>query len=283
MGNESVGMPVASNRGLQATSGQLPAVYGSIAYYDSIAEAYLTRYYEHGLRKYAYHTRKAKVLEMLSGEQGRLLDIGCGPGVMAPEVLDRGFEFFGVDASKRMIAEAKKAFGCTPQARFLSGNATALPFSDRTFDVAICMGVICRLLHPEVALVEIGRVLKPGGTLLMSFPNLLSPYAFWEVYVLYPMFVRLKRLISAFVLRVIPPMLALTPTLWTSSTACQVIERHIGAVEDVVFVNFSLLPWPVEERLPYVALRLAQTLESSRFDCLRWLGAGFIVKARKAA
>jgi ubiquinone/menaquinone biosynthesis C-methylase UbiE len=280
--NEPRGVPAKTNGALMRAVDQETVVYGSVAYYDSIAEAYLARYYEDRLRQYAYHTRKARVLEMLPGEPGKLLDVGCGPGVMVQEVLSRGFEFFGVDASKRMIAESRKAFGHTRRAQFISGDATALPFADRTFDVLTCMGVICRIARPEVAIVEMGRVLKPGGTLLMSFPNLLSPYAFWEVHVFYPLLVRLKRLASAFVLRLIPRMLALTPTLWTPGAACHTLERYVGGVEDVAFVNFSLLPWPFEEVFPDVALRLAHTLEHVHWSWLRRLGAGFIVKARKA-
>lgn len=128
-----------------------------------------------------------------------------------------------------------------------------------------------------------GRVLKPGGTLLMSFPNSLSPYAFRESQVFYLLLVRLKLLISAFLLCLIPPILALTPAFWTPRAACQTVERYIGGVENLAFVNFSLLPWPFEELLPDIALRLAHALEDSHVSWLKWLGAGVIVKARKAA
>ena len=55
----------------------------------------------------------------------------------------------------------------------------------------------------------------------------------------------------------------------------------MGEVEDVAYYHFGILPFPLDVRFPSLALRLAPRLERLSEGRLRWLGAGFILKARK--
>lgn len=89
-----------------------------------------------------------------------VLDAGCGEGVLVSEYADR-LDISGVDAnySSDRVAE---------------GSVTALPFTDATFDHALCLDVLEHLSFEDQprALAELHRVLEPGGELLVSVPNL---------------------------------------------------------------------------------------------------------------
>lgn len=90
----------------------------------------------------------------------RVLDAGCGEGVLVEEYADR-LAIEGVDANYS-----------SPRVR--SGSITALPYGDDAFDRALCLDVLEHLSFEEqpAALTELHRVLKPGGELLVSVPNL---------------------------------------------------------------------------------------------------------------
>jgi SAM-dependent methyltransferase len=90
----------------------------------------------------------------------RVLDAGCGEGVLVEEYAER-LDITGLDANYSSD-------------RVRPGSLTALPFPDATFDRALCLDVLEHLAYEEQprALAEIFRVLRPGGELLVSVPNL---------------------------------------------------------------------------------------------------------------
>ena len=94
----------------------------------------------------------------LPGE--RVLDAGCGEGVLVDEYAGR-LAIEGVDANYSSD-------------RVRHGSVTALPCGDATFDRAMCLDVLEHLTFDEQprALAELYRVLRPGGELLVSVPNL---------------------------------------------------------------------------------------------------------------
>lgn len=96
------------------------------------------------------------------------LDYGCGNAARYGTTLTaEGVEYRGFDVAPTAVAAAREnkvnAQVLTPDGR------TTLP--DDTCDVALCFEVLEHLMEPNVALAEIFRVLKPGGTALLSVPN----------------------------------------------------------------------------------------------------------------
>ena len=122
-------------------------------------------------RNYHFHVRRNRVLELLPEQLGRVLDVGCGPGVMTEVVLERGGTFDGVDLSPEMISEANEKFGQLPNVRFAVGNIEAIDAVDNAYDQLICMAVIEYLKTPDKALAEMARVLKPGGIAILTMPK----------------------------------------------------------------------------------------------------------------
>lgn len=113
---------------------------------------------------------------------GRVLDLCCGTGdlalLLARRVGPRG-RVVGVDFSPEMLEIARRraaASGYGEVCRFLPGDAQALPFEDAAFDAATIGFGIRNVAHPENALRELRRVLRPGGRLaVLEFSRPRNP------------------------------------------------------------------------------------------------------------
>jgi ubiquinone/menaquinone biosynthesis C-methylase UbiE len=95
----------------------------------------------------------------------RVLDLGCGPGVVCGLAIGRGALPTGVDVSPGMLAEARRRH---PELAFVEADAVALPFEDGSFDACVGGFVLNHLPAPEAAAAELARVLAPGGVLALS-------------------------------------------------------------------------------------------------------------------
>jgi len=92
----------------------------------------------------------------------RVLDACCGTGDFAVEAERRGGRVVGLDFSNRMLERARRKSGTT---EWVQGDALALPFDDGAYD-AVTVGFGVRNLEDlERGLMELGRVLRPGGKL----------------------------------------------------------------------------------------------------------------------
>jgi len=96
------------------------------------------------------------------------LDVGCGTGFLALELARRGHHVTGVDFAPAMIAEARrKATEAAIAIRLEQGDAEQLEFPSRRFDFVISRHLLWTLPHPEAAIGEWIRVLRPGGRLVV--------------------------------------------------------------------------------------------------------------------
>lgn len=103
--------------------------------------------------------------------KGRLLDAGCGSGKYALPLRMRGFDVVALDVSLDALKTAeKRSAGRKLDIGLLAGNAYQLPFSDGSFDVIWCYGVLQHLLSKEreLAVLEFWRVLRKGGLLFLE-------------------------------------------------------------------------------------------------------------------
>ncbi len=129
-----------------------------------------------------HHRRLAipAVIELLDLQGGeRVLDIGCGPGVLAPHIVEAGAHYTGIDASPRMLRFARRHHGGSGV--FLTGDAIRLmdhpALSEKQFDAAVFMLSIQDIDPLEVALEQASRALRRGGrmVLLMTHPCFRVP------------------------------------------------------------------------------------------------------------
>jgi ubiquinone/menaquinone biosynthesis C-methylase UbiE len=114
-----------------------------------------------------------EVLNAAAVEDGKqVLDVCCGPGVIAAGATARGAKTFGIDFSSSAVDIASTN---VPDAEIYEGNAQSLPFSDNTFDAVVCGFGIIHVPDPQKALSEMYRVLKPAGRVAVSVWTLPSP------------------------------------------------------------------------------------------------------------
>src|SRR5262245_100810 len=111
----------------------------------------------------------AKVADAAQLQPGqRVLDVGCGTGVLAREVTSRvrsSGRVVGIDPSPGMIAVAKKL---TPAVDWRDGAAESLPFPDQSFDAVVSQFSLMFFTDRCQALREMLRVLAPGGRLAVA-------------------------------------------------------------------------------------------------------------------
>jgi len=109
-----------------------------------------------------------RVFERHVGRDCACLDVGCGDGRTAGVWLhDHAREYIGVDVSSRAVDMAR-SIGLDA---VCIEDAAALPFPDSRFEVAVCLEVFEHLFEPQQAAQEIARVLRPGGVLVATVPN----------------------------------------------------------------------------------------------------------------
>jgi SAM-dependent methyltransferase len=103
--------------------------------------------------------------------EGRdVLDAGCGNGYGLAILQAAGpARLVGVDIAEDAVARARSEVGDSTEV--VQGDVRDLPFEDDSFDVVVCFEVIEHIEGQDEALVELRRVLRPGGLLLISSPN----------------------------------------------------------------------------------------------------------------
>jgi len=98
----------------------------------------------------------------------KVLDVGCGTGVMGLLFAEMGHQVTGVDLSEGMMAKAReKAYVQKLSIELRRGDAEHLPFNDGSFNVVVNRHLLWTLPHPEIALKEWHRVLKKGGMVII--------------------------------------------------------------------------------------------------------------------
>lgn len=105
-----------------------------------------------------------------------MLELGCGSGVFTEDLRRRFTDLVSVDLSADLLAVARVRM---PQARFLEMDAHRLAFPDASFEAVVGVSILHHL-DWERALREVFRVLKPGGHIRFSEPNLLNPQIFLQ-------------------------------------------------------------------------------------------------------
>ncbi len=104
------------------------------------------------------------------------LDVGCGTGALAERLAHRGFRMTGVDPSPGMLGVLHDR---TSAVAAVEGPGDALPFSDGSFDLVMCVAVMHHVAEPGLVrdtLAEMVRVVRPGGRVMVWDHNPRNPY-----------------------------------------------------------------------------------------------------------
>jgi SAM-dependent methyltransferase len=158
---------VAVARHLRGAAGRAAAggiVVGDAWIYDALA---------HRLVLGSLLDRVAADVGTVVPHAARVLEVGCGPGRLSIRLARRhGLDVTGLDLDPAMIERARANAGRLDGAAgraptFLVGDVASLAFGDRSFDLVVSTLSMHHWADPAAGLVEIGRVLRPGGRALV--------------------------------------------------------------------------------------------------------------------
>src|SRR5262245_7499496 len=109
----------------------------------------------------------ARRAELIPKASGAVLEIGIGSGLNLPFYPSSVTHVFAVDSSPELLSMAhRKLNALTYPVELLCGSAEQLMLDDRSLDTVVLTWTLCSIQHPQRALAEIKRVLKPDGRLL---------------------------------------------------------------------------------------------------------------------
>ncbi len=142
------------------------------SYYDDFSTTY-DRHRDVGYHAHLDELETACVRRWLGGT--RVLELGCGTGLLLSRV--RGFapSVTGVDLSLGMLRRAAERGHPVAQ-----GSVTALPYRDASFDLAYSFKVLPHVDPLDRAVDEVARVLVPGGVAVLEFYNPISLRGLWK-------------------------------------------------------------------------------------------------------
>ncbi len=137
-----------------------------LRFYDTIADRF-----DQVVNRYDLYRRIEIVFgELLSDDElpgRRLLDVGCGTGWFSRRAAELGADVVSLDIGHALLLKVREK--CATG--LVAADACALSFPDNVFDIVVASESIEHTLDPKQALAELHRVLRPGGTLIVTIPN----------------------------------------------------------------------------------------------------------------
>lgn len=116
----------------------------------------------------------AKVLKESLPANGKILDVGCGNGVISRHLGRLGFIVLGIDVSDKTIEKAR-SIDPAPNVTFMKKSAEELAASGEKYDAVICSEVLEHLNHPGALLEVLYESLAENGKLIITVPNGRGP------------------------------------------------------------------------------------------------------------
>jgi 2-polyprenyl-3-methyl-5-hydroxy-6-metoxy-1,4-benzoquinol methylase len=124
---------------------------------------------------------EAAAMDPLIGDVAhrRVLDIGCGDGVLARRLAAAGAEVVGLDADPAMLQAAQDGAAVEGvRLDLVRGRVEAIPAASESFDIVTAVTVLCFVRDERQAWAEMARVLRPGGRIVIGE---LGRWSFWAL------------------------------------------------------------------------------------------------------
>jgi SAM-dependent methyltransferase len=125
------------------------------------------------LQEQLYNWRSRQVLHRLDRKNPKVLDVGCGRGLLLRAFQQGGCDVTGTEFSEDACRFAREVLKLPVRVGLLH----ELNFPDHSFDVVVMWHVLEHVSDPRPTLAEVSRILKPGGLFLVAVPNFGSPEA----------------------------------------------------------------------------------------------------------
>ncbi len=229
------------------------------AYYDEFSKVYDTPR-DRGYHRYLDEAEFALARPYAAHQ--KVLEVGCGTGRILERLAGVADQAVGVDLSPGMLEKARQRGLEVHQA-----DATELPFDDEQFDLVCSFKVLPHVEHLDAALLEMIRVTRPGGWLLLEFYN---PYSLRGI------------------IKKIKPPTAITDRaddhqVYTRLDSLEAIRRRLPPSVSFQAVHGlrTLTPFATLMNLPLVGKGLQQAERLVTQTPLSRLGGFLVVSARK--
>lgn len=233
--------------------------------FDSWADSYAAGYSNGSPNSHYFSTRLSHIDVLVDVPAGsKVLDIGCGAGMTAEPLSNRGISFFGVDLSQKMLRACQNRVGHLDTCHLAVGRIEQIPYADGSFNACICTGVLEYVEDISIALREIVRVLKPDGIVVFSLWNKLSPYRMTQ---------NLRCLLSG----------QIQPERMFTERQGRNVTHLVGlTLTDLLYFDFNIFVPPLDSMFPHLSVRTSRRLEFLRRSIGRWIGTAMLIKAQKS-
>ncbi len=208
--------------------------------------------------------RLATALNLAGTGPGTALDAGMGAGRLVSALDRAGWTVSGIDISEQMVDLARRGLPHLDDS-LRRGDVEALPFEPESFDLAVATGVLEYAVDLRRALHQLVGVVKPGGRIVLSYPDYAAPYSVAQMRLWYPAVRTVKRLAPFG-----RPAPQTRRHLVAPDTFRDLLETEGLTVEAIV----PLGPRPVP-------LALAATFERSGGSAAAFLATQFVLAARR--
>ncbi|MCX8176859.1 MAG: class I SAM-dependent methyltransferase [Candidatus Bathyarchaeota archaeon] len=131
--------------------------------YDATAYLYDMRYAEEQKAKFEAALRNTKFFE-----QNRILDLGCGTGLLFDYIISKAEILVGLDISKRILTEAKRKYGKFGNVYLVLADADYAPFKDGVFTHVFAVTILQNMPSPEKTIVETKRVTVKNAIIVFT-------------------------------------------------------------------------------------------------------------------
>ena len=119
----------------------------------------------------AYRDYAPSFYSLLPPPRGWTLELGCGEGRVVRDLVQRGHNVVGLELSTTLVRYAAEADATS---WYVQGNASALPFSEDSFELVVAYNSLMDIEDMPGAVLETARVLRPGGRLCISVTHPLN-------------------------------------------------------------------------------------------------------------
>ena len=141
----------------------------SVNNFNENQEAWQLRFFRKSLKKQQKLKALKKILGENPGQSCLLITCGDNNGALNWHIKNTGGSWSWVDAERDSIAQISEVTG--DEVTVMDRDNPSLPFPDHCFDVIVTIDVHEHLLKPEIVNQEIGRLIKPGGRVIVTTPN----------------------------------------------------------------------------------------------------------------
>lgn len=233
-------------------------------------------YEEKNPASYPFLLRVQNALTLLKGvEHKKIMDLGCGTGILLPHIVDGGGDYLGVDMSDNMMHELKGHYSDligSERIKLILGDISEIELPGHV-DIAVGLGFIEYFDKPDLIVQKIHSSLADNGELILSFPNFGS-LDYFSLRILLPFRWLARKSIGKETIQ--PPR-----TLWNTVKAKELFNKN--GFKDIRIVNYhiNLIAYPFTRIMPRFTNSLGKMVEDSYLKKISWFATSFIVVGKK--